>query len=429
METIWKNIETMSRDTQLLFGQNLLATKPHWKVVWKPFKRVVLLQLNCPWFGEGKRERDDKKKKTSKSLNPSTVFHTKIRIPVRINFPWQWHLAPWSAWHDIMLIDCAMKKRVQRYQEHQRLVFEVFELSSAKEGRVSLLVDVFPCASWSLVKVRTSAWRATWKTLVLGLTWREWAQESSIAAAAPQTVMDRRRQARGSDEESNYKEGDIDRQRKVLPVARALGRRRSWFHCACRVQLSYLRPSLFLLAISSTETLFAYAGEGGRGEWCGLLATWKSSRSWRMSSETHAERHEGRARGIAWRRARQGAQGSYSLLHSSTCQGRGRGLKKSNINCEEHQYLHYQMAWGKIPAWRASCWVLVIDPLTTANTTLAWRVNKILFYKSSEHILQAFSCCRNLASIHQKNVFISCHKILIFNTLLAIPLGCGCWFG
>ena len=45
-------------------------------------------------------------------FNPSTVFHTKIRIPVRINFPWQQHLTPWSAWHDIMLIDCAMKKRV-----------------------------------------------------------------------------------------------------------------------------------------------------------------------------------------------------------------------------------------------------------------------------------------------------------------------------
>ena len=70
----------------------------------------------------------------------------------------------------------------------------------------------------------------------------------------------------GSDEESNYKESDIDRQRKVLPVARALGKRRSWFHCACRVRLSYLRPSPFLLAISSTETLFAYAGEGGREE-------------------------------------------------------------------------------------------------------------------------------------------------------------------
>ena len=66
---------------------------------------------------------------------------------MRINFPWQQHLAPWSAWHDIMLIDCAMKKRVQWYQEHHRVVFEVFELSSAKEGRVSLLVDVFLCAS------------------------------------------------------------------------------------------------------------------------------------------------------------------------------------------------------------------------------------------------------------------------------------------
>ena len=75
------------------------------------------------------------------------VFHTKIRIPVRINFPWQQHLAPWSTWHDIMLIDCAKKKRVQRYQEHHRVVFEVFELSSAKEGRVSLLVDVFPSAA------------------------------------------------------------------------------------------------------------------------------------------------------------------------------------------------------------------------------------------------------------------------------------------
>ena len=90
--------------------------------------------------------------------------------------------------------------------------------------------------------------------------------ESSIAAAAPRTVMDRRRQARGSDEESNYKESDKDRQRRVLPVARARGRRRSWFQCACRVRLSYLRPSPFLLAISMTETLFAYAGEEGRGE-------------------------------------------------------------------------------------------------------------------------------------------------------------------
>ena len=70
----------------------------------------------------------------------------------------------------------------------------------------------------------------------------------------------------GSDEESNYKESDIDRQRKVLPVAR--GRRRTWLHCACRVRLSSLRPSPFLRAISSTETLFAYvyAGKGGRGE-------------------------------------------------------------------------------------------------------------------------------------------------------------------
>ena len=224
-------------------------------------------------------------------LNPSTVFHTKIRIPVRINFPWQQHLAPWSAWHDIMLINCAMKKRVQRYQEHHRVIFEVFELSSAKEGRVSLFVDVFPSASWALVKVRTSAWRATWKTLVLALTWREWAQESSIAAAMPQAVMDRRRQARGTDEESNHNESDIAMQRKVLPVARALGRRRLWFHCACRVRLSYLRPSPFLLAISSTEmlfeTLFAYAGEVGRGEWCGLLATWKSSRSWRRTRTWH----------------------------------------------------------------------------------------------------------------------------------------------
>ena len=26
------------------------------------------------------------------------------------------------------------------------------------------------------------------------------------------------------------------------------------------------------------------------------------------------------------------------------CQGRGRGLEKSDIDCEEHQYLHYQTA-------------------------------------------------------------------------------------
>ena len=32
------------------------------------------------------------------------------------------------------------------------------------------------------------------------------------------------------------------------------------------------------------------------------------------------------------------------------CQGRGCGLEKSNIDCEEHQYLHYQLAWGKITA-------------------------------------------------------------------------------
>ena len=194
-----------------------------------------------------------------------------------------------------------------------RVVFEVFELSSAKEGRVCLLVDVFPCASWCLVKVRTSAWRATWKTLVWGLTWREWAQESSIAAAAPQTVMDWRRQARGSDEESNYKESDIDRQKKVLPVARGLGRRRSWFHCPCRVRLSYLRPSPFLLAISSTETLFAYAGEGGRGEWCGLLATWKSSLVTQLTNElrdTHGEARRTRT----WHRLTKGSLGSSGIL-------------------------------------------------------------------------------------------------------------------
>ena len=32
------------------------------------------------------------------------------------------------------------------------------------------------------------------------------------------------------------------------------------------------------------------------------------------------------------------------------CQRRGRGLEKSNIDCEEHQYLHYQLAWGNITA-------------------------------------------------------------------------------
>ena len=63
-------------------------------------------------------------------------------------------------------------------------------------------------------------------------------------------------------------------------------------------------PLRFCLRYRRLETLLAYAGEGGRGEWCGLLATWKSSRSWRTSSATHTERHEGRARGIAWRRAR-----------------------------------------------------------------------------------------------------------------------------
>ena len=67
----------------------------------------------------------------------------------------------------------------------------------------------------------------------------------------------------GATKESDYKESDMDRQGKVLPVARALDRRRSWFHCACRVRLSYLRPCPFLLVISSTETLSAYAGEGG----------------------------------------------------------------------------------------------------------------------------------------------------------------------
>ena len=32
------------------------------------------------------------------------------------------------------------------------------------------------------------------------------------------------------------------------------------------------------------------------------------------------------------------------------CQGRGCGLEKSNIDCEEHQYLNYQLARGKITA-------------------------------------------------------------------------------
>ena len=67
-----------------------------------------------------------------------------------INFPWQPRLVLWSVWHDIMLIDCAMKKTrpaVPRTPYH-RVVFEVFELSSVKEGRVSLLFDVFPCSSW-----------------------------------------------------------------------------------------------------------------------------------------------------------------------------------------------------------------------------------------------------------------------------------------
>ena len=62
------------------------------------------------------------------------------------------------------------------------------------------------------------------------------------------------------------KESDTGRQGKVLPVARVLGGRRSWFHCACRVRRSYLRPSPFLLAATSTEKLCAYAGEGDRGE-------------------------------------------------------------------------------------------------------------------------------------------------------------------
>ena len=148
-----------------------------------PFPVLFGVFFFCVWVGSIRflffscTTHSDNLNYSKTCLNPSTVFHTKIRIPVRINFPWQQHLVPWSALHNIMLIDCPIKNRVQRYQEHHRVVFEVFELSSAKEGRVSLLVDVFPCASWSLVKVRTSAWRATWKTLVLGLTWREWAQE------------------------------------------------------------------------------------------------------------------------------------------------------------------------------------------------------------------------------------------------------------
>ena len=89
-------------------------------------------------------------------------------------------------------------------------------------------------------------------------------------------VVDRSCSAPNSD--GSAKTGQGERRRKQLqrkrqrqakegtPSGEALGRRRSWFHCACRVRLSYWRPSPFLLAISSTETLFAYAGEEGRGE-------------------------------------------------------------------------------------------------------------------------------------------------------------------
>ena len=155
--------------------------------------------------------------------------------------------------------------------------------------------------------------------------------------------MDRRRQARGSDEESNYKESDIDRQRKVLPVARALGRRRSWFHCACRVRLSYLRPSPFLLAISSTgDALCLRRGRRSRRmmRTLGNMEVFTQLTN-ELSSDTHGE--ERRTRGVAL--LDEGLARDHTRCCTRVqCHGRGRGMEKSNINCEEHQYLHYQMA-------------------------------------------------------------------------------------
>ena len=162
-------------------------------------------------------------------------------------------------------------------------------------------------------------------------------------------------------------------------------------------------PLCFCLRYRRLETLFAYAGKEVEEN---------DADSWRHGS-LHAV--DERAQPTHTRRGTKDAhvasldEGLARELRDHTrfctrvqCQGRGRGLEKSNINSEEHQYLHYQMAWGKITAWRASCWVLVIGPLTTANTTLVRRVNKILSYKSSEHILQAFSCCRHLQASMRK---------------------------
>ena len=142
---------------------------------------------------------------------------------------------------------------------------------------------------------------------------------------------------------NNYKESDIDRQRKVLPVARALGRRRSWFHCACQVRLSYLRPSPFLLAISSTEDALCLRKEVEEND----------ADSWRHGSlhavDERAQRHT--RRGTKDAHVASLDEGLARELRDHTrcctrvqCQGRGRGLEKSNKNCEEHQYLHYQMA-------------------------------------------------------------------------------------
>ena len=85
-------------------------------------------------------------------------------------------------------------------------IFEVFELSSAKEGRVSLLVDVFPSASWAIgqganVSMESDVeLRLFWKTHCRGNELRS--PRSQLQR--PKQWWYRRRQARGSDEESNY---------------------------------------------------------------------------------------------------------------------------------------------------------------------------------------------------------------------------------
>ena len=151
----------------------------------------------------------------------------------------------------------------------------------------------------------------------------------------------------GSDEESNSKESDKDRQRKVLSVARALSRRRSWFHCACRVRLSYLRPSPFLLAISSTETLFAYAGESKKVEE-------NDADSWRHGSlhavDERAQRHT--RRGTKDAHVASLDEGLARELRDHTrcwtrvqCQGRGRGLEKSNIDCARRSINIFTTKW------------------------------------------------------------------------------------